>query len=307
VPFDRLLIATGARNREVEHPGRALEGVFDLRTAADADRIKEAANRGGRAALVGMGFIGAELAASLRTLGLEVAVVASGRAPLDRVVGDDIAAVLRDIHADHGVEMHFGERLAGFEGTGRVGAVVAESRLRLECDFAVIGVGVQPNVEIAAEAGLDVPNGIAVDAGLETNAPGVFAAGDVALHDHPRFGPIRVEHWDNALKMGQHAARAMLGDSSPFEDPHWFWSDQYDVNIQMAGFAQSWDDLVFRGDLESRSFSAFFLRDGRLLSTFSLNRAKDVRRSMRLIRAGAVVDPEVLRDENADLRTLHTV
>ena len=206
-----------------------------------------------------------------------------------------------------GVEMHFGERVAGFEGRGRVEHVVTEDGRRLECDFAVVGVGVQPNMEIAERSELEVANGIVVDAGLETNVPGVFAAGDVALHDHPRFGPIRVEHWDNALKMGQHAARAMLGDKQPFDDPHWFWSDQYDANIQMAGFARTWDELVLRGDPMSREFSAFFLQDGRLLSTFSLNRAKDVRRSMRLIRTGAVVDPAALRDEHVDLRTLSSV
>jgi len=165
---------------------------------------------------------------------------------------------------------------------------------------------VQPNVEIAERTGLEVENGIAVDAGLETNVPGVFAAGDVALHDHPRFGPIRVEHWDNALKMGQHAARSMLGDKQPFDDPHWFWSDQYDANIQVAGFARTWDELVFRGDPTSREFNAFFLQEGRLLSTFSLNRSKDVRRSMRLIRAGTPVEAAALRDEDVDLRTLST-
>jgi 3-phenylpropionate/trans-cinnamate dioxygenase ferredoxin reductase subunit len=254
-----------------------------------------------------MGFIGSELAASLRSMGLDVAVVAPGRAPLERALGDEIAAVLRDLHAGHGVEMHFGEVAKAFEGDGRVEAVVTESGSMIECDFAVVAVGVQPNVEIARASGLEVQDGIVVDEGLETSAPGVFAAGDVALHDHPRFGRIRIEHWDNALKMGQHAARAMLGDKRRFDDPHWFWSDQYDATIEMAGFAAAWDEVVFRGEPKSREFSAFFLQDGRLLSSLSLNRPKDVRRSMRLIRAGAAVDPEALRDENVDLRTLSGV
>jgi 3-phenylpropionate/trans-cinnamate dioxygenase ferredoxin reductase component len=307
IRFDRLLLATGARNREVSLPGRELDGVHDLRTAADADRIRDAASRGGRAVLVGMGFIGAELAASLRTLGLDVAVIHPGETPLQRVVGPEIGRVVRDIHADHGVEMHFGERVASFEGGDRVEAVVTSSGLRVECDFAVLGVGVRPNVEIADGTGIEVRDGIVVDAGLETNVPGVFAAGDVAAHDHPRFGPIRVEHWDNALKMGQHAARAMMGDKQPFDDPHWFWSDQFDVTMQMAGVARTWDEMVVRGSVEDRSFSAFLLADGRLSSTFSLNRPKDVRRSMKLIRAGAIVDPGLLRDETVDLRTLPSV
>jgi 3-phenylpropionate/trans-cinnamate dioxygenase ferredoxin reductase subunit len=304
VSFDKLLIATGSRNRRVPIPGIELDGVYDLRTASDADRIKEVAERGGRVALVGMGFIGAELAASFRTLGLEVTAIDPGDVPLQRVLGVDIGRVIRDLHADHGVTMHFGDHVDSLVGDGRVEAVLTKGGVRIECDFAVVGVGVQPNVEIVEGTGIEAPNGIAVDAGLETNVPGVFAAGDVALHEHPLFGRIRVEHWDNALKMGQHAARSMLGDKQAFADPHWFWSDQYDANIQMAGFAITWDELVIRGRIDDRSFTAFYLHEGRLLSAFSLNRPRDVRRSMRLIRAGVNPTPEQLRDETVDLRTL---
>ena len=182
--------------------------------------------------------------------------------------------------------------------------MVTRNGKRLGCDFAVVGIGVQPNIEIAEHSGIEVQNGIMVDGGLETNVPGVFAAGDVALHDHPLFGRIRVEHWDNALKMGQHAARSMVGDKRVFDDPHWFWSDQYDINIQMAGFAPSWDEVVYRGRLEDRSFSAFFLREGKLLSALSVNRPRDVRRAMRLIREGTSPTAQQLRDENVDLRAL---
>ena len=304
VAFDRLLLATGARNRRLPMPGLDLEGVFDLRTADDAGRISEAASEATRVLIVGMGFIGAEVSASLRSLGLEVSVIDPGEAPLHRVLGPEIGGVIRDIHADHGVEMHFGDVVDSFQGDGRVEAVVTRSGRRIECDFAVVGVGVQPNVELAEHAGIEVQNGIVVDAGLETSMAGVFAAGDVALHDHPTFGRIRVEHWDNALRMGQHAARSMLGDKQAFDDPHWFWSDQYDANLQMAGFALSWDEIVYRGDIQDRSFSAFFRKDGRLLSAFSLNRPRDVRRAMRLIRAAVHPDPNQLRDENVDLRAL---
>jgi 3-phenylpropionate/trans-cinnamate dioxygenase ferredoxin reductase component len=302
--FEKLLIATGCRNRRFPIPGLDLPGVFDLRTASDAERIKAAADKGGRVVQVGMGFIGAEVAASLRTLGLEVTAIEGAVVPLQRVLGPEIGEVVRDLHADHGVTMHFGDVVESFEGGSQVEAVVTKGGLRLECDFAVVGVGVQPNIELAEGSGLEVANGIVVDAGLETSVPGVFAAGDVALHDHPTFGQIRVEHFDNAHKMGQHAAAAMLGDKEVFDDPHWFWSDQYDANIQMSGFAMSWDEIVIRGSREERSFSAFYLKNGVLLSAFSINRPRDVRRAMRLIRAKVRPDPAKLRDEDVDLRTL---
>jgi 3-phenylpropionate/trans-cinnamate dioxygenase ferredoxin reductase subunit len=304
IAYDRLLVATGCRNRRFPIPGLDLEGVLDLRTAQDCERIKQAAADGGRCVMVGMGFIGAEVAASLRSLGVDVTVVEPFETPLYRVVGPEIGGVIRDVHAEHGVTMHFGDGVDRFEGGERVEIVVTTEGKRLECDFAVVGVGVQPNIEIAEGSGIEVQNGIMVDAGLETNVPGVFAAGDVALHDHPTFGRIRVEHFDNALKMGQHAAHSMLGDKQLFDDSHWFWSDQYDVNVQMAGFATNWDEIVFRGSPQERSFSAFFLKDGVLLLALSMNRPRDVRRSMPLIRARVQPDPAKLRDEDVDLRTL---
>jgi 3-phenylpropionate/trans-cinnamate dioxygenase ferredoxin reductase subunit len=302
--FDKLLVATGCRNRRFPIPGLDLPGVLSLRDVGDSDAIKQAGAAGGRVVMVGMGFIGAEVTASLRSQGLDVTVIEPQSTPLHRVLGPEIGGVMGEIHADQGVTMHFGDVVDRFEGSERVEAVVTKAGKRYECDFAVVGVGVQPNVEIAENSGLEVDNGIVVDDGLETNVPGIFAAGDVALHDHPVFGRIRVEHFDNALKMGQRAARAMLGDKQPFDDPHWFWSDQYDVNVQMAGFALAWDEIVFRGSPKERSFSAFYLKDGVLLSVLSLNRPRDVRRSMKLIAAGLRPDPVQLRDENVDLRTL---
>ncbi len=302
--YDVALIATGSRNRRFPIPGLDLEGVMDLRTAADAERIRQAAAGGGRAVVVGMGFIGAEVAASLRSLGVEVAAVEPFETPLFRIVGPEVGRVVESFHRDHGVEMHFGETVDRFEGSSRVEAVVTKSGLRVDCDFAVVGVGVQPNVEIAEGSGLQVEGGIVVDATLAASAPGVWAAGDVARHDHPVFGSIRVEHFDNALKMGPAAARNMLGAGVVFDDPHWFWSDQYDMNLQMAGFALTWDRLVFRGSVEERSFTAFYLHEDVLRSVLSINRPRDVRRAMPLIRAAVRPDPDMLRDEDVDLRTL---
>ncbi len=302
--FDRAVIATGARNRWLDVPGVDLDGVLDLRRPADADRIREAAAGGAHVVMVGMGFIGAEVAASLRSLGAEVTVVELFSTALERALGAEVGGVMEGVHRDHGVRMHFRESVERFDGGDRVGAAVTMGGRRIKCDVAVVGIGVQPNVEVVAGADVAVDDGILVDATLETTVPGVFAVGDVANHDHRRFGRIRVEHFDNALKMGPVVARNLLGAGQAYDDPHWFWSDQYDVNLQMAGVARSWDRLVFRGSVQERSFSVFYLSDGVLLSAVSVNRPRDVRRAMPLIKAAARPDPDALRDEDVDLRTL---
>jgi 3-phenylpropionate/trans-cinnamate dioxygenase ferredoxin reductase component len=302
IPFDGALIATGARNRRPPFPGLDLEGVYDLRTPSDADRIRTAAAQGGRVAVVGMGFIGSEVAASLRQLGADVAAVDIFDVPLQRALGRQVGTAMEALHRDHGVELHMGDPAVRLEGSGRVDAVVTGGGQRIECDVAVIGLGVEPNVEVALGTGIDVDDGILVGPTLETGAPGVYAAGDVARHRHPLFGLIRVEHFDNAIKMGVTAAANLLGAGQPFEDPHWFWSDQFDANLQVAGVALEWDRLVVRGRQADREFIAFYLRDGRLLQAAGLNRGRDVRRALKLI--GRPVDPDALRDEDVDLRTL---
>lgn len=305
VPFDALLVATGGRNRKIDVPGSELPGVLDLRDLGDADRIRDAVAGGARVVCVGMGFIGAEVAASLRSTGCEVTVVEIFETALYRVLGGEMGRVLEAIHRDRGVRMHFNDLAERFEGDGRLERVVTKGGKTIEADVAVVGIGTEPAVEIMAGTGLDQPGGIPVGATLETSIPGVFAAGDVARHDHPVFGPIRVEHFDNALKMGATVARNMLGAGEVFDDPHWFWSDQYDVQIQMAGYAPTWDRMVLRGSLEDRSFCAFLLdAEGTLRSSVSIAWIRDVRRSLELIRTGARPDPAALADPAVDLRTL---
>jgi 3-phenylpropionate/trans-cinnamate dioxygenase ferredoxin reductase subunit len=305
LPFDRLLVSTGGRNRRLEVPGAGLPGVFDLRYHRDAVQIRDAATEGARVVCVGMGFIGAEVAASLKTIGCDVTVVEIFETALYRILGPEIGRVLEGIHRDHRVRMHFSDSVERFEGDGRLERVVTDSGKEIEADVAVIGVGTEPAVELMAGTGLDQGGGIPVGPGLETVVPGVFAAGDVALHDHPVFGSMRVEHYDNAIKMGEHAAHAMLGSSEVFDDPHWFWSDQYDSKIEMAGYAPTWDRMVVRGSLEERSFCAFLLDDGGVMrSTVSLDWKRDVRRSFGLIKAQVRPDPKALTDPDVDLRTL---
>jgi len=305
VPFDKALIATGGRNRRLTQPGAELPGIHQLRTVEEADAIRAEAAPGRRAVIVGAGFIGSEVGASLRQLGVDVDVIDHGRLPLLRVLGPEIGQIYADLHREYGVRFHSEQGCDRFEGDGRVEAVVTTAGTRIECDFVVAGVGIEPATEVVEGTDVEVENGILVDQWCRTNAPGVFAAGDVANHSHPLFGRrLRVEHWDNALKQGAAAARNMMGKDLPFDDPHWFWSDQYEYNLQYLGHAIAWDELVVRGSLEGRSFVAFYLKDGLVEAVVGLDRGRDVRRSTGLIRARRPVDPAVLRDEDLDLKAL---
>ena len=305
IGFDALLIATGARNRRFPIPGIDLPGVLDLRTLGDAARIRAEMVPGRRVVMAGMGFIGSEVAASLRQRGLEVHVVAGGKAPLDRVLGEEVGRVLEGIHRDHGVEMTFDDQVAGFEGNGRVRAVATANGLRLDCDFVVLGLGVEPVTNFLDGSGIGVDDGVLVDEYCRSNVDGVFAAGDVARHFHPVFGErIRTEHWNNARRQGRAAALNMLGRTTPYDEVPWFWSDQYEHTIEYAGYHQGWDDLVIRGSLESRSFAAFYLTAGRVRAVVSVDRHSDVRDSMELIRAGGRADARRLRDEDVELASL---
>jgi 3-phenylpropionate/trans-cinnamate dioxygenase ferredoxin reductase subunit len=301
IDVDAVLLATGGSPRRL--PGEPSDRVLYLRTLEDSDRIKPMLD-GGRLVVIGAGFIGAEIAASARTKGVEVTVLEMGPVPLQRALGDDVGAIYGRIHREEGVDLRTGEGVDSVEETAGGVVVRTTKEATIEADAVVVGVGIGPNVELAEDAGLATSNGVDVDAACRTSAPGVFAAGDIAAHDHPLFGRIRAEHFDNALKMGTHVAGTMLGDDAPFVDPHWFWSDQYDVNLQYAGFALRWDDVVVRGSLEERDGVAFYLQDGRVLAALGLNRGKDVRRAMKLIAARATPDPTALRDEDTDLRTL---
>jgi 3-phenylpropionate/trans-cinnamate dioxygenase ferredoxin reductase component len=305
VPFDALLIATGGRNRRVSIPGAALEGIYGLRTVQDADRIRKEMVAGRRVVVVGMGFIGSEVTASLRQKGLDVVVIDPSKTPLFRVLGEAVGQTIADLHRAHGVRTIFEDTVAAFEGTRRVTHVITRSGLRLECDFVIVGIGIEPAVELLEGSGIHLDNGVVVDEYCQTNVSGVYAAGDIANHYHPIFNRrIRVEHWQNAIKQGAAAARNILGRRVPYDEIHWFWSDQYDANLQYAGFHTTWEQLIVRGRLDSDSYLACYVNDGRIDAVVGLNRAKDVRRVMPLIKSRRAVDLEQLRDEAVDLRSL---
>ena len=305
VPYDKVLVATGGHNRRLPVPGGDLQGIRYLRTVEDADAINAEAKAGRKAVVVGAGFIGCEVTASLRNLRVDVDVVEIFDTPLVRVVGAEVGKVYESIHRDQGVRYHFQESVERFEGNQRVEAVVTSKGTRIECDFAVVGVGIQPATSVVEGTDVAVENGILVDQFCRTNVEDVFAAGDVANHDHPLFERrMRVEHWDNALKQGAAAAQNMMGMATAFADPHWFWSDQYEFNLQYIGFATAWDQFVVRGSVEDRDFLGFYVKDGVVDAVVGMNRGRDVRRSAGIIQSRRPVDEATLRDEDVDLKKL---
>src|ERR671913_452995 len=303
IGYARLLLATGAAPRRLPLPGAELDGVRYLRTRGDADVLAAAAARAEHVVVVGTGWIGSEAAASLRQLGRDVTLVGPDPAPLARVLGPEIAGVYRDLHADHGVRLALGTRVAGLRGTGRVEAVVTGDGRTIGCDLVLLGGGAVPRTELAEAAGVPVRDGVLANEQLEAvGAAGVYAAGDVAAAWHPRYQTyLHVEHWANALNQGPAAARNMLGRSLPYARLPYFYSDQYDLGMEYSGLASSWDRVVVRGDLASRQFIAFWLKDQRVVAGMNAN-VWDVTESIQgLIRGGWPVDPARLADPDIPL------
>ncbi len=306
--YDRLLLTTGAEPRRLSIPGAALDGVLYLRDVGDSDALRERLDRGGSVVVIGAGWIGAEVAASARQRGLEVTVLDPAAVPLERVLGAEVGAIYRDVHADHGVRMLLGTGVAEFEGATAVERVHTSDGRVLECDFVVVGIGAQPRAELAERAGLDVDDGILVDEQLRTSVPGVYAAGDVARARHPLYAQsIRVEHWANALHQGPVAARNMLGRPERYDRVPYFFSDQYDVGMEYAGFAPSWDRVVFRGDPASREFIAFWLVEDRVVAGMNVGVWDVTDAIQRLIRDRVAVDDGRLADAGVALDELAPV
>jgi len=307
--YEKLLIATGGRNRKLRIPGADLPGVRYLRTVAECDAIKQEARPGRRAVIVGMGFIGCEVAASLTQLGVQVTTVFPGQVPLGRVLGDEVGALIGAIHREKGVELRAGEHVAALEGAQRVEAVVTAEGHRIGCDFVVAGVGIEPAVPPAA---IEQDNGILTDELCRASAPDVYAAGDVANQLHPLFGRVRVEHYNNGEKQGRAVARSMLGSTEPYDYLYTFWSDQYEHKIEYVGHVTTWDAFVVRGSVEERKLVGFYLADGVVRAAVGLDRGGDpeldtdgeMAACARLVSARARPSPAVLADERTDLWSL---
>jgi 3-phenylpropionate/trans-cinnamate dioxygenase ferredoxin reductase component len=305
LPYDKLLLTTGAEPRRLSIPGAELEGIHYLRTLEDCDALRERLDAGGRVAVVGAGWIGSEVAASARQKGLDVTLIDPLELPNERIFGREIGSFYRDVHAQHGVELALGDGVETFEGEGRISAVKTSSGRLIECDFAVVGIGVAPRVELAADAGLEVDNGIVVDERLRTSAPDIFAAGDVANAWHPFYERrVRVEHWANALNQGPAAARAMLDEPVAYERLPYFFSDQYEVGMEYSGFAAEWDEVVFRGDRDSGEFVAFWLKDKRVLAGMNINIWDVTDQLQAMIRSRQQIDAGALADVDTPLEEL---
>jgi NADPH-dependent 2,4-dienoyl-CoA reductase/sulfur reductase-like enzyme len=309
-PFDRLLLATGSRPRILSVPGADLAGVRTLRTLDDSRTLLPELAPGRRVVVIGAGWIGCEVAAAARKHEAEVTVVERLPLPLHQVLGDTIAEVFRDLHTQQGVLWRFGVGAREFTGDGeRVTGVRLDDGSQVPADVVLVAVGVQPRVELARSAGLALSDsgpgaGVETDAGLRTSAPDVFAAGDIAAHLHPRYGRrIRVEHWANAKDQGSHVAANLLGASEPYSASPYFFSDQYDLGMEVRGLADPFrDELVVRGDLDSREFIAFWLREGAVQAAMNVNLWDDGDALGALVDNQVKVDARQLRE--ADLVTL---
>jgi len=308
VPYDRLLIATGASPRRLNIPGADLDNVLYLRTVGDSERLAEALRGGGQVVIAGAGWIGLETAAAARENGCEVTVIEPEPGVLHRSLGPELGEVFADLHRSHGVTFRFGEGLSELAGSdGAVTGAITSVGEELPARVVIIAVGVAPNVGLAADAGLDVDNGILVDETLRASDPDIYAAGDVANAFNTLLGRrIRVEHWGNALASGPIAARAMMGKDVSYDWVPYFFSDQYDLGMETAGLPDpgTYDEIVYRGDRTSGEFIAFWLSEGAVIAGMNVN-VWDVNDDIQaLIRAGQPVDPDRLADPDTPLTDL---
>jgi 3-phenylpropionate/trans-cinnamate dioxygenase ferredoxin reductase component len=307
--YGKLLLATGSSPRRLSVPGADLDSVLYLRSAGDSDRIMAAFQDASRVAVIGAGWIGLETAAAARAAGAEVTVLEMAELPLQRVLGRQVARVFADLHLANGVDLRGGVWITEISGSGGKadGVRLADGR-HVEADVVIVGVGISPNVQLAAAAGLEVDNGVWVNAQLRSSDPDIFAAGDVANAFHPLLGKhVRVEHWANALNQPQTAAKAMLGQDVAYDLVPYFYTDQYDLGMEYAGYVEpdGYDEVVFRGDVEGREFIAFWLGDhGRVLAGMNVN-VWDVNDAIQaLVRSGRPVDTAALRDPDTPLESL---
>ncbi|UQA96767.1 NAD(P)/FAD-dependent oxidoreductase [Streptomyces halobius] len=306
--YAKLLLTTGATPRPLPVPGADLDGVLCLRRLEDSDRLKETFRAASRVVVIGAGWIGLETTAAARAAGVEVTVLESAQVPLQRVLGREVGRIFAELHTDHGVDLRCGAQIARITGgDGRVDGVLLADGTRIEADAVIVGVGVTPNSGLAAAAGLDVGNGVRVDARLCTSHPDIYAAGDVASAFHPLLGKhIRVEHWANARNQPKTAARAMLGQDVVYDGLPYFFTDQYDLGMEYTGYVDpdAYDRIVFRGSTEDREFIAFWLAGRRVLAGMNVNIWDATVPIRALVASGQTVDERALADPEVPLDSL---
>jgi 3-phenylpropionate/trans-cinnamate dioxygenase ferredoxin reductase subunit len=307
--YDKLIIATGGRARELPVPGATLRNILYLRTIADVEALQPLMQSGRRLVIVGGGYVGLEVAAVAVKRGLAVTVLESAPRVLARVTAPAVSEFYERIHREAGVDILTGETVSGFLADGEEGAaglVQCTNGQTFPADFVLIGIGLVPNTGLAEKAGLDVDDGIVVDAESRTSDPDIYAIGDCAMHAHHGFlrRKIRLESVPNALEQARAAAASIMGRPIPEATAPWFWSDQYDLKLQMVGLSDGYDELVIRGKTEASSFTAFYLKEGRVIAADSVNRPGDFMAAKRLAGERIEIAPASLADESVPLKTL---
>ncbi len=303
--YDVLILATGSEPRRLEVPGADLDGIHYLRDVTDADRLRDAAATADDIVVVGGGWVGSEVVASLRQLGRPVTFLTSRPRPLEHVLGSEVADVYRLAHLEHGVRLMPG-RVARLGGRERVEWIETVEGTRLSADLIVVGIGAAPRVALAQLAGLRLRDGaVEVDDLMRTSVPDVYAIGDIASSWNPRYGrSVRVEHWDNAKRQGKAVATTIVGRGAPYDRVPYLYSDQYDVGMEYRGLAPEWDEVVVRGDLEGRKFHAFWMRHGLIAAAMNVNLWSDGADLEALVESTTPVDPSRLSDLNVPLSDL---
>lgn len=305
--FETLLIATGSRARIIRLRGDTLEGIFTLRTLADAETIREASMEASRAVVIGGGFIGMEVASAFASKGVETEIVHRADHLWERIMDAKLAGFFADTYKQHGVVIHLRDEPVRFDGEGRLQGVRTRGGKQIACELAVVGVGAELNVEFLKGTKIQVQNGILVNDRLETKERGIYAAGDVAAFPDPFFGKrVRIEHWDNALHQGKHAGANMAGADEPYRHMSYFFSDLFDLELQMVGDFDAWDRILVRGSLLDAAFAGLYVRGGKLTAALTVNRPWEEVEALRgLIEKGAAVqDPARWTDEMVRLEEL---
>ncbi|SOB76998.1 3-phenylpropionate/trans-cinnamate dioxygenase ferredoxin reductase subunit [Marinobacter sp. LV10R510-11A] len=304
--YDKLALCIGARVRKVDLPGCDLSGIHYLRDMADAESIKANITEGQHAVIIGGGYVGLETAALLRQLGMQVTVLEMGPRILGRVTAPEVSDFYHRVHMESGVRIHTGVSIGGFSGNGQVGKVVCTDGAEFPADLVVIGVGVLPNTELAEMAGLAVENGIVVDEFCRTIDPNIVAAGDCANQFNKLYAcRVRLESVPNATEQAKIAAASICGCNKSSASLPWFWSDQYDLKLQIAGLSQGYDQVIVRGDRRTgRSFAAFYLKEGRLIAADCINRPQEFVLSKRIIAQKLTIQPERLADDSVPVKEL---
>ena len=305
VPYDKLVLALGSRVRRLSIDGADLDGVHYLRTITDVNSIRAELKNRKHAVIIGAGYIGLEAAAVIRQLGLDVTVIEMADRVMSRVVSAEISDFYQIEHTSHGVKLRLSTGITAFRGGDRINAVEIADGEQVPADFAVVGVGIVPNTELAADAGLIVDDGIVVDDQCQTNDSNIYAVGDCTAHPNAIYNrQLRLESVHNALEQAKTAASNICGNEAHYSQVPWFWSDQYDLKLQIAGLSTGYDDVIIRGNPADRSFACLYLKDGRLIATDAVNSPRDFLQSKVLIAGQLRIDRDKLADANVQLKDL---